>query len=56
MPKSLLAQILVLLGAMLVVAGVCGLLGWEVAALVAGAECVAYGLLFVDVDADGRGR
>lgn len=48
------ARLLVVGGAGSLTAGVYGMAGWPSAALAAGTQAVAYGLLFVDVDRTPR--
>lgn len=57
MSKLIQAQVSVITGGLLLVAGTLGLTGWEIASLVAGVEAILYGLVFVDIDgATGRKR
>lgn len=48
--RSVKAHVVVLTGAASTTAGVFGLAGWPAAALAAGVQVLAYGLLFVDID------
>jgi hypothetical protein len=50
LPAAVRARLAVILGALLIVAGVWVLFGYGVALLVAGVALAAYGLLLVDVD------
>ena len=50
MNKAILAHCVVIVGVLLMVAGVYGVGGWQVASIVAGVCATTYGLIFVDVD------